>query len=47
LEFKRFKKAGQCVWTGEEFKKMTELTIELIDWCQAQCMPGCFTFDSF
>ena len=47
LEFKRFKKADQCVWTGEEFKKMTELTIELIDWCHNNGVLGNFTFDSF
>jgi len=47
LEFKRFKKEEQCVWTGEEFKKMTELTIELIDWCHEKGVEGNFTFDSF
>jgi len=47
LDFKRFKKADQCEWTGEEFKKMTALTIELIDWCQAKGVLGTFTFDSF
>ena len=47
LEFRRFKKADQCEWTGEEFKKMTTLTIELIDWCQVNGVLGCFTFDSF
>ena len=25
LEFRRFKKESQCEWTGDEFKKMTEL----------------------
>jgi len=29
LEFRRFKKSDQCEWTGEEFKKMTTLSIEL------------------
>ena len=47
LEFKRFKKAEQCLWTGEEFKKMTEQTIELIDWCDKKGVPGAFTFDCF
>jgi len=47
LEFRRFKKENQCEWTGEEFKKMTALTIELIDECQEKNIPGCFTFDSF
>lgn len=47
LEFKRFKKENQCEWTGEEFKKMTTLTIELIDWCQVNGVLGCFAFDSF
>jgi hypothetical protein len=47
LDFKRFKKADQCEWTGEQFKKMTELTIELIDWCQEHDVQGYFTFDSF
>ena len=47
LNFKRFKKANQCEWTGEEFKKMTALTIELIDECQEKGISGCFTFDSF
>jgi hypothetical protein len=47
LEFKRYKKADQCVWTGEQFKKMTELSIELIDWCHAKGVLGTFTFDSF
>jgi len=47
LEFERFKKENQCEWTGEEFKKMTTLTIELVDWCQANGVHGCFTFDSF
>ena len=47
LDFKRYKKKDQCAWTGEEFKKMTELTIELIDWCQAKNVLGTFTFDSF
>ena len=26
---------------------MTTLTIELVDWCQANGVHGCFTFDSF
>jgi len=47
LEFRRFKKENQCEWTGEEFKKMTTLSIELIDWCRANGVLGCFTFDSF
>ena len=47
LEFRRFKKAEQCQWTGEEFKKMTQLSIELIDWCHEQGVLGTFTFDSF
>jgi hypothetical protein len=47
LEFRRFKKEEQCEWTGEEFKKMTELTVELIDWCHERDIPGNFTFDSF
>jgi hypothetical protein len=47
LEFRRFKKADQCEWTGEQFKKSTELTIELIDYCQANGVLGTFTFDSF
>jgi len=28
LDFKRFKKEDQCEWTGDEFKKMTTLSIE-------------------
>jgi len=47
LEFRRFKKEDQCEWTGEEFKKMTTLAIELIDWCQENKVLGTFTFDSF
>jgi hypothetical protein len=47
LEFRRYKKADQCVWTGEQFKKMTEWTIELIDLCHKKGVPGTFTFDSF
>ena len=47
LEFRRFKKADQCEWTGEQFKQMTELSIELIDWCQEHNVLGTFTFDSF
>jgi hypothetical protein len=47
LEFRRFKKENQCEWTGEEFRKMTDLTIELIDWCQGHNVLGTFTFDSF
>ena len=47
LDFKRYKKADQCEWTGEDFKKMTALTIELINRCQEQNVLGCFTFDSF
>jgi len=47
LEFRRFKKEDQCEWTGEEFKKMTVLTMELIDWCQSHGVLGTFTFDSF
>jgi hypothetical protein len=47
LEFRRFKKADQCEWTGEEFKKMTTLSIELIDWCHSHDVLGTFTFDSF
>ena len=47
LEFRRFKKAEQCEWTGEEFKKMTTLSIELIDWCHEQGVLGTFAFDSF
>jgi hypothetical protein len=47
LDFRRFKKEEQCEWTGEEFKKMTELTIELIDRCQERGVLGTFTFDSF
>jgi Transposase DDE domain. len=47
LEFKRFKKENQCEWIGEEFKKMTTLTVELIDWCHEKKVLGNFTFDSF
>jgi len=47
LEFRRFKKEEQCQWTGEEFKKMTQLSIELIDWCHEKGVLGTFTFDSF
>lgn len=47
LEFRRFKKENQCEWTGEEFKKMTTLTIELIDWCHENGVLGNFAFDSF
>ena len=47
LEFRFFQKKEQCEWTGEEFKKMTELTTELVDWCQETGVSGCFTFDSF
>jgi len=47
LEFRRFKKEEQCQWTGEEFKKMTQLSLELIDWCHEKGVPGTFTFDSF
>ena len=47
LEFRRFKKEGQCEWTGEEFRKMTTLAIELIDYCQENEVLGTFTFDSF
>lgn len=47
LEFRRFKKAEQCEWTGEEFKKMTTLSIELINWCHETGVLGTFTFDSF
>jgi hypothetical protein len=47
LEFRRFKKADQCEWTGEQFKSMIALTKELIDWCHAKGVLGNFTFDSF
>ena len=47
LEFRRFKKAEQCEWTSEEFKKMTQLSLELIDWCHEKGVLGTFTFDSF
>ena len=47
LYFKRFKKEDQCEWTGEQFKKMTTLAIELIDECHENGVFGCFTFDSF
>ena len=47
LEFRRYKKADQCEWTGEQFKKMTELSIELIDWCHQKGVKGTFAFDSF
>jgi hypothetical protein len=47
LDYRRFKKEEQCEWTGEEFKKMTELTIELIDECHERGVLGTFTFDSF
>jgi hypothetical protein len=47
LEFRRFKKADQCEWTGEQFKSMIEQTKELIDWCLAKNVLGTFTFDSF
>ena len=47
LEFRRFKKSEQCEWTGEQFKKMTTLSIELIDECHEQGVLGTFTFDSF
>jgi hypothetical protein len=47
LEFRRFKKADQCEWTGEQFKKMTELSIELVDWCHEKGVLGTFAFDSF
>ena len=47
LNFRRFKKANQCEWTGEEFKTMIKLTVELIDECQAKGVLGTFAFDSF
>jgi hypothetical protein len=47
LEFRRFKKADQCEWTGEDFKKMTALSKELIDWSHSHGVLGTFTFDSF
>ena len=47
LEFRRFKKEDQCELTGEDFKKLTTLAIELIDWCHDHKVPGTFTFDSF
>ena len=47
LEFRRFKKAEQCEWTSEEFKTMTQLSKELIDWCHEKGVLGTFTFDSF
>ena len=47
LYFKRFKKEDQCEWTGEDFKKMTTLAIELIDECHANGVLGTYTFDSF
>jgi len=47
LEFRRYKKAGQCEWTGEQFKKMTELSMELIGWCHEKGVKGTFSFDSF
>jgi hypothetical protein len=46
LEFKRFKKESQCERTGEDFKKMTTLAIELINWCHANGVLGTYTFDS-
>lgn len=47
LEFRRFKKEEQCQWTSEEFKKMTELSLELLDGCHEKGVLGTFTFDSF
>jgi len=41
------KKVEQCEWTSEEFKKMTQLSLELIDWCHNEGVLGTFTFDSF
>jgi hypothetical protein len=40
-------KADRCEWAGEQFKKITELSIELIDWCHTKGVKGTFTFDSF
>ena len=47
LYFRRFKKEEQCEWTGEEFKKMTALSIEMINECHERGILGTFTFDSF
>jgi len=47
LYFKRFKKESQCEWTGEEFKKMTAFSIELINECHERGVLGTYTFDSF
>jgi len=47
LYYRRYKKKDQCECTGEDFKKITELAIELIDECHEKCVFAAFTFDSF
>jgi hypothetical protein len=47
IDFRRFKKEDQCEWTGEQFKSMITLSIELINLCHTRGVLGTFTFDSF
>jgi len=47
LEFRCFKKQEQCDCTGEIFSKITELAIELVDFCYENHIPGTFVFDSY
>src|SRR6476659_4023390 len=47
LEFRCFVKQDQCQADGVLFKDHTELFKELVDWADAQKIPGTFAMDSY
>jgi hypothetical protein len=47
LEFRCFVKQDQCQADGVLFKDHTELFKELVDWADAQTIPGTFAMDSY
>jgi hypothetical protein len=47
LEFRLFKKRGQCEAQGQKFHDHGVLFRELVDWVVAREIPGDFTFDSY
>jgi hypothetical protein len=47
LEFRRFKKRGQCEADKVPFTDHTQMCKGLIDWACAEKIPGAFVFDSY
>jgi len=47
LDFRRFQKEDLCHDLELPFKDHTVLTCQLIDWVDAQGIPGTFTFDTY